>query len=140
MQAIAFRSYPAQHAPPARFNTRARQLTSPAAAPSAAINSSATSPCRPLSRSGPLAVLRPSRGGGGLRVHISRDWLAMPSVGMPWQMAVGERFKLESLRLTASHRIPGNVKPNDPAVKKITRADSGAIMIYLSEKTGGRLT
>lgn len=75
----------------------------------------------------------------GHKVHIALEELGLPYKVIPVNIAKGDQFKPEFLAITPNHRIPAIVDPDGPGGKPITLFESGAIMIYLSEKAGGRL-
>lgn len=65
--------------------------------------------------------------------------LASPYEVVAINIGQGEQFKPDFLALTPNHRIPAIVDFDGPGGKKLTLFESGAIVIYLSEKTGGKL-
>lgn len=75
----------------------------------------------------------------GHKVHIALEELGLPYKVIPINIGAGDQFKPEFLAITPNHRIPAIVDPDGPGGKKFTLFESGAILIYLSEKTGGRL-
>jgi GSH-dependent disulfide-bond oxidoreductase len=75
----------------------------------------------------------------GHKVHIALEELALPYKVIPINIGAGDQFKPEFLAITPNHRIPAIVDPDGPGGKKFTLFESAAIMIYLSEKTGGKL-
>ena len=75
----------------------------------------------------------------GHKVHIALEELSLPYKVIPINIGQGEQFKPEFLAITPNHRIPAIVDPDGPGGKPLTLFESGAILIYLSEKTGGKL-
>jgi GST-like protein len=75
----------------------------------------------------------------GHKVHIALEELGLEYRVIPIDIGAGDQFKPEFLAITPNHRIPAIVDPDGPGGKKFTLFESAAILIYLSEKTGGRL-
>ncbi len=75
----------------------------------------------------------------GHKVHIALEELGIPYKVVPINIGAGEQFSPEFLAITPNHRIPAIVDPDGPGGKPLKLFESGAILIYLSEKTGGRL-
>ncbi len=72
----------------------------------------------------------------GHKVHIALEELGLPYTVIPVDIGAGDQFKPEFLALTPNHRIPAIVDPDGPGGKRIELFESGAILIYLAEKTG----
>ena len=72
----------------------------------------------------------------GHKVHIALEELGLPYTVIPVNIGAGDQFKPEFLALTPNHRIPAIVDPDGPGGKRIELFESGAILIYLAEKTG----
>src|SRR5713226_7741334 len=72
----------------------------------------------------------------GHKVHIALEELALPYKVIPVNIGQGDQFKPEFLAITPNHRIPAIGDPDGPGGKPITLFESGAILIYLAEKTG----
>jgi GST-like protein len=75
----------------------------------------------------------------GHKVHIALEELGLEYKVIPVNIGAGDQFKPEFLKITPNHRIPAIVDPDGPGGKKFTLFESAAIMIYLSEKMGGKL-
>jgi GST-like protein len=75
----------------------------------------------------------------GHKVHIALEELGLPYKVVPINIGAGDQFKPEFLKITPNHRIPAILDDEGPGGKKFTLFESGAILIYLSEKTGGKL-
>ena len=75
----------------------------------------------------------------GHKVHIALEELGLPYTVVPINIGQGDQFKPEFLAITPNHRIPAIVDSDGPGGKRVELFESGAILIYLSEKTGGRL-
>jgi GST-like protein len=75
----------------------------------------------------------------GHKVHIALEEFGLPYKVIPVNIGAGDQFKPEFLKINPNHRIPAIVDPDGPGGKPFTLFESAAILIYLSEKTGGKL-
>jgi GST-like protein len=71
----------------------------------------------------------------GQKVHIALEELGVAYTLVPINIGAGEQFKPDFLAITPNHRIPAIVDPDGPG-GRLTLFESGAILIYLAEKTG----
>ncbi len=71
----------------------------------------------------------------GHKVHIMLEELELPYEVVAVNIGAGDQFKPEFLAITPNHRIPALVDPDGPS-GPIELFESGAILIYLAEKTG----
>jgi GSH-dependent disulfide-bond oxidoreductase len=71
----------------------------------------------------------------GHKIHIMLEELDLPYEVIPVNIGAGEQFKPGFLAITPNHRIPALIDPDGPS-GRITLFESGAILIYLAEKTG----
>ena len=72
----------------------------------------------------------------GHKVHIALEELELPYQVVPVNIGAGEQFKPEFLAITPNHRIPAIVDPEGPGGRPLHLFESGAILIYLADKTG----
>jgi GST-like protein len=72
----------------------------------------------------------------GHKVHIALEELGLPYHVVPVNIGAGEQFRPDFLAITPNHRIPAIVDPDGPGGARLTLFESGAILIYLAEKTG----
>jgi GST-like protein len=72
----------------------------------------------------------------GHKVHIALEEMGLPYKVVPVAIGKGEQFGAEFLAITPNHRIPAIVDPEGPGGKPISLFESGAILIYLAEKSG----
>ena len=72
----------------------------------------------------------------GHKVHIALEELDLPYKVVPINIGAGEQFRPEFLAITPNHRIPAIVDPEGPGGQRVELFESGAILIYLAEKTG----
>ncbi len=72
----------------------------------------------------------------GHKVHIMLEEVGLPYKVVPVNIGQGEQFRPEFLAITPNHRIPAIVDPAGPGGKRFSLFESGAILIYLAEKTG----
>jgi GST-like protein len=67
--------------------------------------------------------------------------VALEEMGLPYRVKVvdiskGQQFEPDFLRISPNNRIPAIVDPEGPDGQPISVFESGAILIYLAEKTG----
>lgn len=75
----------------------------------------------------------------GHKVHILLEELGLPYEVVPVNIGQGEQFRLEFLAITPNHRIPAIEDPEGPEGRPMSLFESGAILLYLCEKTGSPL-
>jgi GST-like protein len=67
--------------------------------------------------------------------------VALEEMGLPYEVHVvditkGEQHAAEFVRLSPNHRIPAIIDPDGPDGAPISVFESGAILLYLGQKTG----
>jgi len=72
----------------------------------------------------------------GRKVSIMLEECALPYKVHPINIGKGEQFAPEFLALNPNNRIPAIVDSDGPDGKPLPLFESGAILIYLAEKTG----
>jgi GST-like protein len=72
----------------------------------------------------------------GQKLHIAVEELGLAYRIVPVAIGKGEQFKPEFLAINPNHRIPAIVDDEGPGGRTVTLFESGAILIYLAEKTG----
>lgn len=72
----------------------------------------------------------------GYKVSILLEELGLPYNVIPVHIGKGDQFKPEFLKLSPNNKIPALVDPDGPDGKPIALFESGAIMMYLAEKSG----
>jgi GST-like protein len=72
----------------------------------------------------------------GQKVHIALEELQLPYTITPVNIGEGDQFKPEFLAINPNYRIPAIVDSEGPNGKPLPLFESGAILIYLGEKTG----
>ncbi len=72
----------------------------------------------------------------GHKLHIALEELGLAYRVVPVNIGAGEQFKPEFLAITPNHRIPAIIDPDGPGGQPMTLFESGAILMYLAEKTG----
>ena len=75
----------------------------------------------------------------GRKASIMVEELGIPYQVFPVDIGKGDQFKPEFLKISPNNRIPAIVDPDGPDGKPISIFESGAILIYLAEKTGSPL-
>ena len=72
----------------------------------------------------------------GYKVTILLEELGWKYNVIPVNIGKGEQFKPEFLKISPNNRIPAIVDHDGPGGKPIAMFESGAIMMYLAEKSG----
>jgi GST-like protein len=72
----------------------------------------------------------------GHKIHITLEETALEHEVHPVNIRTGEQFRPEFLKISPNNKIPAIVDRDGPDGKPISVFESGAILIYLAEKTG----
>jgi GST-like protein len=72
----------------------------------------------------------------GRKVSIMLEECGLPYRVHPINIGKDEQFKPEFLAIAPNNRIPAIVDPDGPGGKPLSLFESGAILIYLADKTG----
>lgn len=72
----------------------------------------------------------------GHKVHIMLEECALPYRVHAVNIGAGEQFRPEFLAISPNNKIPAIVDPEGPGGQPIPLFESGAILLYLAEKTG----
>jgi GSH-dependent disulfide-bond oxidoreductase len=73
--------------------------------------------------------------------NAQKIYIALEELGLPYKehfvdVWKGDQFKPEFLKINPNHKIPAIVDHEGPGGKPYTVFESGAILLYLAEKTG----
>lgn len=72
----------------------------------------------------------------GHKVHIALEEMGLPYRAFGIDIGKGDQFHPDFLKIAPNNRIPAIVDPDGPGGKPLSLFESGAILIYLAEKTG----
>jgi GST-like protein len=72
----------------------------------------------------------------GHKVHIALEELGLTYKAHGVNIGQGDQFKPEFLKISPNNRIPAIVDHDGPGGKPLSLFESGAILVYLAEKTG----
>ena len=72
----------------------------------------------------------------GHKIHIALEELGLPYRAIPVDIAKGDQFQPDFLKISPNNKVPALVDPDGPGGQPIAIMESGAILIYLAEKTG----
>lgn len=72
----------------------------------------------------------------GYKVTILLEELGWEYKAIPVNIGKGDQFKPEFLKISPNNRIPAMVDPDGPDGQPIAIFESGAILMYLAEKSG----
>lgn len=72
----------------------------------------------------------------GRKISVALEEMGLPYVVHPVDITKGRQFDPAFLRISPNNRIPAIVDPEGPDGAPISVFESGAILLYLGEKTG----
>jgi GST-like protein len=72
----------------------------------------------------------------GRKISVALEEMGLPYNVHPVNIGKGEQFKPEFLKISPNNRIPAIIDPDGPGGRPISVFESGAILIYLGQKTG----
>ena len=72
----------------------------------------------------------------GRKIHIMLEETGLPYTAHPINIGKGDQFKPEFLKISPNNKIPAIVDSDGPGGKPYALFESGAILMYLAEKTG----
>ena len=72
----------------------------------------------------------------GHKITIALEEMGLPYRAIPVDIAKGDQFQPDFLKISPNNKVPAIVDPDGPGGKPIALMESGAILIYLAEKTG----
>ena len=72
----------------------------------------------------------------GWKITIMLEECSLPYRIIPVNLGKGDQFKPEFLKISPNNRMPVIVDDDGPQGKKVSVFESGAILLYLGEKTG----
>ncbi|CAN5788965.1 glutathione S-transferase N-terminal domain-containing protein [soil metagenome] len=72
----------------------------------------------------------------GWKISIYLEEVGLPYNVVPVDITAGDQFEEDFLKISPNNKMPAIVDPEGPGGGPISLFESGAILIYLSEKTG----
>lgn len=72
----------------------------------------------------------------GHKIHIMLEETGLDYTAKPVDIAAGEQFDPDFLRISPNNKVPALVDHEGPDGEPISLFESGAILVYLGEKTG----
>jgi GSH-dependent disulfide-bond oxidoreductase len=72
----------------------------------------------------------------GWKISIFLEEVGLPYQVIPVNIMAGDQFKPEFLAFSPNNKMPAIIDPEGPDSKPLTLFESGAILLYLGEKTG----
>ncbi|WP_376090810.1 glutathione S-transferase family protein [Roseomonas sp. CCTCC AB2023176] len=72
----------------------------------------------------------------GRKVSVALEEMGLPYTVVPVDISKGEQFRPEFLAISPNNRIPAILDDEGPDGQSISVFESGAILLYLGEKTG----
>src|SRR6516225_812667 len=72
----------------------------------------------------------------GRKISVALEEMGLPYKVFPVNITKGEQMAPEFLQLSPNNKIPAIVDPEGPGGRRVSVFESGAILLYLGEKTG----
>jgi GST-like protein len=72
----------------------------------------------------------------GRKISVALEEMGLPYEVFPVNIAKGDQQKPDFLKISPNNKIPAVVDPDGPDGKPVSVFESGAILLYLGEKTG----
>ena len=72
----------------------------------------------------------------GRKISVALEEMALPYIVKIVDLRERQQFEPEFLKISPSGKIPAIVDPDGPDGKRVSVFESGAILLYLGEKTG----
>src|SRR6201998_2898842 len=72
----------------------------------------------------------------GRKISVALEEMGLPYKVVPINISKGEQFAPSFLAISPNNKIPAIVDPDGPQGKRVSIFESGAILLYLGEKTG----
>ena len=72
----------------------------------------------------------------GRKISVALEEMGLPYKVFPVNISKGEQMKPDFLAISPNNKIPAIVDPDGPDGKPVSVFESGAILLYLGEKTG----
>jgi len=72
----------------------------------------------------------------GRKISVALEEMGLPYRVIPVDIGKGQQFEPDFLRISPNNRIPAIVDPHGPDGRPVSVFESGAILLYLGEKTG----
>jgi GST-like protein len=72
----------------------------------------------------------------GRKISVALEEMGLPYAVKPVNISKNEQFSPEFLKISPNNKIPAIIDPEGPDGRPISVFESGAILIYLGEKTG----
>src|SRR5258708_6196455 len=72
----------------------------------------------------------------GRKISVALEEMGLPYKVFPVTISKGEQMAPDFLSLSPNNKIPAIVDPDGPGGKRVSIFESGAILLYLGEKTG----
>lgn len=76
----------------------------------------------------------------GYKISIALEEFELDYTTIPVDIGAGEQFKPDFLRISPNNKIPAIVDHDGPGCEPISVFESGAILLYLAEKSGGLIS